>query len=150
MLGLCNLLKGIPSLKEVVTDVRREIDNCNLYNTSTKSTKIYAMCHVQDKEDGLYYWRITFCKIRKMKIEMSERIKFSGSLLMLGVLQIEKEDEDFFEIIKEEINILKELKKNCPEDFEKANLGFTLEELEAEFNNRCEQARNRVQIDIHG
>ena len=38
------------------------------------------------------------------------------------------------------------MRKNHPEDFEKANLGFTLEELEAEFNNRCEQARNRVQM----
>ena len=139
ILGLCNLLKGyIPSLQEV----KDKITGYHFFD----SEEIEGMCKIQEDGFGFTAWQITFGQIRNSNFEKLQQIEILSSLLMLGVLQIRKVDKDLFDNIEVELNRLKRTRKNHPEDFEKANLGFTLEELEGEFNKRCAQARNRIQM----
>ena len=146
-LGLCNLLRGgeLPSMQKI-------IDRIKSFNF-LKKEEIYAMCHILNEGDGLYYWICAFGEIQGSDFTNKEQVKFLSSLLTLGVLQVETDKEksnkknyDLINNIQCEFNMLKEAKENHPEDFNEDNLGFIFEDLENEYKKRYVQVQTCMQM----
>ena len=127
-LGLCNLIKGIPSLEEII----EEIINCNFFDRS----KINIICRISSDKSGFCFWNNSFSQVLNpglKDIKGETQVKLLFLLLALGILQVDANDKQLIHAIKRELDVLIIFNDN---ELKQSGLNITRKELINEFNKR--------------